>query len=321
MKNKKIFYGVVGVGHLGNFHAQQALLNPSLNLVGVYDTDMVRGAAVAEKYKVDFYNNLELLLKKCDAVSIVTPAIFHCEVSIKALEHNCHVFIEKPFATSVSEGESIIERAKQKNKLIQVGHIERFNPILNKFLTYSPTPLYIESERLTPYNKRGTDVDVILDLMIHDIDLSLFLFNSQIKTVAANGIKILSDSYDLVNARLEFVCGGTANLTASRLSVHPIRKLRVFEKKIYSSIDLQKLSCVRYWVDKKTESDKNTVFQYKNNSVKKETVSADPVNALYEELEAFSKSILSKRPIFVNGSHGLRALEIALLIQEQINEK
>lgn len=321
MKNKKIFYGVVGVGHLGNFHTQQALHNPSLDVIGVYDIDNNRGNEIAAIYNIDYYSDLELLLKKCDAVSVVTPAIYHFDVAIKALKNDCHVFIEKPFASNVQEAEKIIHIAKQKNKLIQVGHIEQFNPVFKKFMGFSPSPLYIESERLTPYNKRGTDVDVVLDLMIHDIDLSLFLFKSPLKTVSANGIKILSQSYDLVNARLEFVSGGTANLTASRLSVDPMRKLRVFEKEIYSSLDLQNLSIARYLVKRKANSKKNILFQFENNSITKEEVKVDPVNALYKELEAFSNSILTKQPISVDGERGLRALEVALLIQEKINDK
>ena len=320
MKNKKILYGIIGVGHLGNFHTQQALKIKTLQVVGVFDLNKQRGQEIASKYNVSFYTSLNKLLKKCDAVSIVTPAKTHFKIALQAISKNCHVFIEKPFATNLNDAKQLVQLAKKKKKIIQIGHIEQFNPVFNEFLNYIPKPLFIESERLSPFNKRGIDVDVILDLMIHDIDLILSLVNSKIKRIDANGIKILSSAHDLVNARLLFNNGTTANLTASRLSTKPMRKLRVFESSTYSSLDLQNLSLTRYISSKKTDDNKNIIFDFNNKAVSKEEILIAPKNALYEELSSFSNSILNKQVARVDGKQGIKTLNIAFLIQKKINE-
>ena len=321
MTNKKILYGIIGVGHLGNFHTQQSLKIPAFNLIGVYDTNKVRGGEIASKYKVKYYANIQSLLKKCDAVSIVTPAIYHYKMAVLALQNNCHIFIEKPFTTNIQDAQNIMALAKQNHRLVQIGHIEQFNPVFQKFLSYKPKPLFIEAERLAPFNKRGTDVDVVLDLMIHDLDLVLSLLDSKLKRVAANGVKILSQSYDLVNARLEFESGSIVNLTASRLSIKPMRKLRVFESNVYSSLDLHNLSISRYFALKQSSNNKNVIFEYKNKAVTKKIIPIEPQNALYEELNSFSESISSQRPIIVDGHKGIETLKIAFLIQKRINEQ
>ena len=281
MKNN-ILFGIIGVGHLGNFHAQQALQVPNINVAGVYDVDKKRAKEIAEQYSVQCFDDMELLLRACDAVSIVTPALSHYNIAMNALKNNCHVFIEKPFTVNLEDAHKILIVAKQNNKLVQVGHIERFNPVFTQFIKSSPRPLFIEAERLTPFNKRGTDVDVVLDLMIHDINLILALLDSKIKSVHANGVSILSKSSDLVNARLEFDNGCIANLTASRLSVKPLRKLRVFEKNTYSSLDLQKSSIEKYVVLNRTNSNQDVVFEFENNAVKKESILIEKQNALFE---------------------------------------
>ena len=261
MKNN-ILFGIIGVGHLGNFHTQQALQIPNINVVGVYDADKKRAKEIAAQYSVQCFDDMELLLKACDAVSIVTPALSHYNIAMNALKNNCHVFIEKPFTVNLEDAHKIVLEAKNNNKLIQVGHIERFNPVFTQFIKSSPHPLFIEAERLTPFNKRGIDVDVVLDLMIHDINLILALLDSKIKSVHANGVSILSQSSDLVTARLEFDNGCIANLTASRLSVKPLRKLRVFEKNTYSSLDLQKSSIEKYVVLNRRNSNQDVVFEF-----------------------------------------------------------
>ena len=318
MKNN-ILFGIIGVGHLGKFHAQQALQVPNINVVGVYDDDKKRAKEISAQYQVNYFDDIELLLKSCDAVSIVTPAMSHYSLAMKALKNNCHVFIEKPFTVNLEDAHKILNQAKTNNKLIQVGHIERFNPVFTQFIKSSPRPLFIEAERLTPFNKRGTDVDVVLDLMIHDINLILALLNSKIKNVSANGVSILSKSSDLVNARLEFENGCIANLTASRLSVKPLRKLRVFEKNMYSSLDLQKSSIEKYIVLNKKKFNQDVVFEFKNSVVKKESILIEKQNALYEELVSFSESIQNQQLVAVDGKDAIKTLELALLIQQKIN--
>ena len=328
MKNN-ILFGVIGVGHLSNFHTQQALQVPNINVVGVYDVDKKRAKEISSQYNVPCFDDMDLLLKSCDAVSIVTPAMSHYNIAMKALKNNCHVFIEKPFTVNLEDAHKIVLEAKNNNKLIQVGHIERFNPVFTQFIKSSPCPLFVEAERLTPFNKRGIDVDVVLDLMIHDINLILALLDSNIKKVHANGVSILSKSSDLVNARLEFENGCIANLTASRLSVQPLRKLRVFEKNTYSSLDLQKSSITKYVVLNKTNSNQNidlnkpnpVVFEFANTAVKKESILIEKQNALYEELVSFSESIQNQQPVEVDGEDAIKTLELALLIQQKINEQ
>ena len=321
MKNKKILYGIIGVGHLGNFHTQQSLKISNFNLIGVYDTNHKRGKEIALKYKTIYFDNIQSLLIKCDAVSIVTPAVYHYKMATIALKNNCHIFIEKPFTTSIKDAKKLISLAAQFKKIIQIGHIEQFNPVFKKFLQYKPKPLFVDAERLAPFNKRGTDVDVVLDLMIHDIDLILSLIDSKLKKVSANGVKILSQSYDLVCARLEFDNGAIANLTASRLSENPVRKLRVFESNLYSSLDLQNLSISRCFSADKTSSNKNVLFEFENKAITKTIVRVEPKNALYEELDSFSQSITNNQAIAVDGYKGLETLKIAFLIQKKINEQ
>ena len=321
MTKKKIAYGIIGVGHLGNFHTEQALKNENFNVRGVYDLNEIRGAEISKKYNVDYFSDINQLLNKCNAVSIVTPASTHYEIALKALENNCHTFIEKPFCTNIKHAHEIQKTAEEKNLLVQIGHIEQFNPVFKKFISFNPKPVFLESERLAPFNKRGIDVDVILDLMIHDIDLILSLVPTKIKNISANGVQILSNSYDLVNARLEFQNNVTANLTASRLSIQPMRKLRVFESSVYSSLDLNSLSIARYTVNQSSKNhNANVVFELDDKSVSRKTVSVNAINALYEELDSFSQSIINRKPIIVDAKKGIQTLEIAFEIQKKLNE-
>ena len=239
MQPKQIYYGVVGAGHIGNYHAQQINNIPNIKLNGIYDLVASQSIKISEKYNTQSFNSLEDLLQQCNVLTIATPARSHFNIAMQALKNNCHVFIEKPITTNLKDAEKIIALAKQKKLLVQVGHIERFNPAFVRLLTKKNIHCvqFIESERLTPFNIRGLDVDVILDLMIHDIDLILNIKKCSVKTIEAVGIKVLSKTIDLANARIVFEDNSVANLTASRISDTAIRKLRLFNNQQYFSVD------------------------------------------------------------------------------------
>ena len=325
MEKKNFNYGIIGAGHIGKYHIQQIQNIPSVNLIGVFDVDQKQCQAIAKELNTSASKKLNVLLKKCDAVSIATPAFSHYGVAKEALENSCHLFIEKPFTTTIQEAEDLIEFAQNKNLLIQVGHIERFNPALLDFMkkNSSCAPQFIETHRLAPFNIRGTDTDVVLDLMIHDIDLILYLVNSPIASVVASGVSVLSQTLDLVNARISFINGCVANLTASRISDKPLRKLRLFEKNQYVSIDLQEHSYSQYKVHQQDTNNAsgNTIFELDNKFVTLSNHIAEKTNALYEELLAFVNSIQNSQKITVSGNDGKKAIEVALLIKQKINEK
>ena len=323
MEKKKINYGIIGGGHIGKYHIQQSCNIDTINVVGVFDTNSTVCKQVANQYNVQAFSSMEQLLTKCDAISVVTPAYSHYKIAKQALNMGCHVFIEKPITTNIQDANDLINRAAQKNLLIQVGHIERFNPALTEFTKKNTfhKPQFIETHRLAPFNIRGTDTDVILDLMIHDIDLILYLANSTIKNVTASGVSVLSNSLDLVNARISFNNGCVANLTASRISEQPLRKLRVFEKNKYLSFDLQNNTYSEYLVinNLKIKKPKNIIFEQDQKSVVLHKNIGQPKNALYEELLSFVNSITKSQRIMVSATDGKNALEIALLIQKQVN--
>tara|TARA_B100000212_G_C27383995_1_gene538330 strand:- start:1448 stop:2428 length:981 start_codon:yes stop_codon:yes gene_type:complete len=324
MEKKKINFGIIGTGHIGNYHIQQALNIKIINFVGVFDIISKQANKIAKKYKIKAFNSIDELLDKCDAVSIASPAQTHYMIAKQALKHSCHLFIEKPITTNVEEAQKIIEIANRLNLKVQVGHIERFNPIIVDFTQQynKVSPLFIESHRLAPFNIRGTDTNVILDLMIHDIDLILFFVNSEIKKVEASGVSVLSDSFDLVNARLSFQNGCIANLTASRISDKPLRKLRLFEKNQYVSMDLQTNTGSIYNVlNSQKASPKGSILKLKNKHILLKKLVAKPSNALFEELVSFINSIQNAKTPTVSAVDGKKAIELAILIKDKINEQ
>ena len=325
MSLNQINYGIIGAGHIGNFHSQQIQnIIPRVNVVGVYDINFKHAQYVASKNNIPAYKSLLELLRACNAVSIATPAATHTEIALEALNENCHVFIEKPLATTILDCQKIIQKSERNNLLVQVGHIERFNPTFVIFnQDNKDIPLFIESQRLTPFTKRGIDTNVILDLMIHDIDLILYLVKSKLKSIHANGINILTHSLDLVNARLTFQNGCVANLTASRISDTPTRKLRVFSKSKYTSLDLQKHQLTIYNINNKlsNNSTKEPVFSFDDKVILVKQQQIPNNNALYEELLSFVTSIQTSKAVQVNALDGLNAIEVATMIQNKINEQ
>ena len=315
--------GVIGAGHLGKFHLNNWMEMEGAEVVGFCDTDDANAASVEEKYKLKRFASPDELLDHCDAVDIVAPTTFHFELCALALRKGKHVFVEKPLTNTMEEAKSLLKLAKESNVKFQVGHIERFNPAFASLKDYSLEPMFIEVHRLAQFNPRGTDVSVILDLMIHDIDIILHLVKSNVSYISANGVAVLSDTPDIANVRIEFDNGCVANLTSSRISMKKMRKMRVFQKDAYIGID---------FLDKKTEiirqnnpGDKN-VFTFDIETAKgKKTVAisspqVNDSNAMMDELVAFKDAIKNNTEPPVTVIDGFRAMEVAHQILEKIHK-
>lgn len=315
---------VFGAGHLGKFHLNNWLEIEDVTLVGFYDPDDKNAAIVEEKYKLKRFTNAEELLDQADAVDIIAPTIYHHELCELALRKGKHVFVEKPLANTMEEARMLVKLAKESNLKFQVGHVERFNPAFLSLKDYSLQPMFIEVHRLAQFNPRGTDVSVILDLMIHDIDIILNLVKSNVSYISANGVAVMSDTPDIANVRIEFDNGCVANLTSSRISMKKMRKMRIFQKDAYIGID---------FLDKKTEvirlnaeGDKNVFsFDIETNNGKKTIAIANPIiedgNAIKMELEAFKNAILNNTETPVTVQDGFAAMEVAHQILEKISHK
>ena len=303
--NKKIKHGIIGAGYLGSYHAEQIKKINSVSFVGVFDLVKSKAQNIVNSKGGTAYSCPEDLLDCCDSVSICTPASNHFEVAKLALQKNCHIFIEKPISNTLSSAKKLVKINSSAKKIIQVGHIERYNPGFVAFIKNKPSPLFIESHRLSKYNVRGLDVPVVLDLMIHDIDLILSIVSSKIKTIDASGTSVVSNGIDLANARIRFENNVVANLTASRISNKQLRQMRVFEKKLFSVVDFenQSLNC---WAIKK------------NQNIHKTQYSKKPINALYLELKDFIDCLKTKRQPLVGINEGTSALEVATKIQKII---
>jgi len=315
---------VFGAGHLGKFHLNNWLEIEGVTLVGFYDPDDKNAAVVEEKYKLKRFSDLETLLDAADAVDIIAPTIYHFDLCEKALRKGKHVFVEKPLANTMDEARILVKLAKESNLKFQVGHVERFNPAFLSLKDYKLQPMFIEVHRLAQFNPRGTDVSVILDLMIHDIDIILSLVKSEVSYISANGVAVMSDTPDIANVRIEFSNGCVANLTSSRISMKKMRKMRLFQKDAYIGID---------FLDKKTEvirlnaaGDKNAfTFDIDTNNGKKTIAIANPIvedgNAIKMELEAFKNAILNNTQTPVTVQDGFAAMEVAHQILEKISHK
>jgi predicted dehydrogenase len=320
--------GVIGVGHLGTLHAKMYTQIEGATLVGVYDADAAKARAVAEEYKTKSFASIDDLLAAVQAVSIVTTTKSHFDVASKALSRGIHTFIEKPITETIEQAKSLIAAADAKQLQIQVGHIERFNAAILALESYNIKPLFIESHRLAQFNPRGSDVAVVLDLMIHDIDLILSLVRSPVERIDANGVAVVSDSADIANARIQFQNGCVANVTASRISQNKMRKMRLFQTDAYISIDFaQGLSEVFRLVDEGDIGAKPTMLlgKIEQGTRKRDIVYEQPevreVNALKYELELFLKSVANGTEPPVSGRDGLQALEVAQEILKRIESQ
>ena len=314
--------GVFGVGHLGKFHLNNWKEIDGIEIKGFYDPSDVNAAEVISNYEVKRFNDPDDLIDVCDIIDIVTPTISHYELCKKAVLKSKHVFVEKPLAHSISEAKEIVKLVKEANIKFQVGHVERFNPALLAAREYDLAPMFIEVHRLSQFNPRGTDVSVILDLMIHDIDIILSLVKSSVKNLFANGVHVLSDTPDIANVRIEFDNGCVANLTSSRISMKKMRKMRLFQKDAYIGINFldKKTEVIKY----KSPDDKDVfTFDVDTNHGKKTIAIASPVikenNAIKMELQSLVNSISNNKATVVTEVDGYRAMEVAHLILDKIS--
>ena len=320
--------GVIGVGHLGSLHTKMYAQTSLVNLVGVYDVDSQRAKKVAAEFGIKAFSTLDELLSQVEAVSIATVTQSHYDVAMQVIKRGVHLLIEKPITATIEQAKALTERAEIKGLKLQVGHIERFNPAILALEPYNITPLFIESHRLAQFNPRGSDVAVVLDLMIHDIDLILSLVKSKVTRIDANGIAVISDTPDIANARLQFENGCVANVTASRISQNKMRKMRLFQRDAYISIDFaQGLAEVFRLVDEQTPNVKSTMMlgkidqgQHKRIIVY-EQPEVQEVNALKYELERFVESVQKNIETPVTGRDGLHALEVAQEILQKIGSQ
>lgn len=323
----KLPIGVIGVGHLGKLHTKMFKQIEDCELVGVYDSNPEQARIVANEFTTNPFNSLDDLLSNVKAVSIAATTSAHYEIAKKCFDKNIHVFIEKPITATIEQAEELVEISKNKKLKLQVGHIERFNPGLISLDSYINEPRFIQTDRLSQFNPRGTDVAVVLDLMIHDIDIILSLIKSEVKQIEANGVAVVSDHIDIANARIQFENGAVANVTASRISQKKMRKMRIFQKDHYISLDFVTGVSEIYRllpVDQPVDSTSISFGEIGVGDKKKRLVYEQPehkeINALNYELQLFVDSVLYDKKIVVSGEDGLRALKVANIIINKIEE-
>lgn len=313
--------GVFGTGHLGKFHLNNWKEIEGAELTGFFDPDDSIAAEVSSKYNLKRFDTIEALMNSCDAVDIIAPTSYHFNLCKAAITSGKHVFVEKPLANTMDEARELVKLAKEANIKFQVGHVERFNPAFLALKEYKLDPMFIEVHRLAQFNPRGTDVSVILDLMIHDIDIILSLVKSNVKSISANGVAVMSDTPDIANVRIEFDNSCVANLTSSRISMKKMRKMRLFQKDAYIGIDfLEKKTEV---IKLNTPGDTNVfTFDIDTNNGKKTIAISNPVvedgNAIKMELQAFYNAIVNNTDTPVSEIDGFRAMDVAHQILEKI---
>ena len=324
---KVIKIGVVGTGHLGKLHTKILKQVNNCELVGVYDKDNQCAKEAANEFKTRAFENIDDLLNEVDAISIVATTSAHYELSKLALEKNVHVFVEKPITSEIWEAEDLVNIANKKNLKLQVGHIERFNPAVLSLEKYNLNPMFIQTDRLAQFNPRGTDVAVVLDLMIHDIDIILSLVKSDVKNLSASGVNVVSDSLDIANARLEFENGAVANVTASRISQKKMRKMRIFQRDAYISLDFNSGVSEIYRLVSPGDKSLEHFITFGEMGIgenKKAVIYEQPeqkeVNALKYELQLFVYAVIKDNELVVSGLDGIRALKVADMIIKKIEE-
>ena len=313
--------GVLGAGHIGKIHLHLLNASEHYQLVGFYDTDTLNAEALSKEKGYKRFNSIESLIEACEMVDIVTPTHYHHKVALKALEAGKHIFVEKPIANSLIEALEITAQARDNNLLGQVGHVERFNPAFKAVRDYITHPMFIESHRLAEFNPRGTDVPVVLDLMIHDIDIILSIVKDKVKSVSASGVSVISSTPDIANARIEFENGCVANLTASRISLKKMRKTRFFQKDAYISVDFleKKVEVVKIKDAPLTPEDFAMILENADGQKKQiyfENPNIEDSNAIQEELETFASAIQKQEEPIVSLQNGTDALDLAYQIIE-----
>ena len=300
--------GVVGVGHLGTFHAEKYASMPDVDLVAVVDVNLERAHAVAARCSAEALADYQTLFGRVDCVSLAVPTQLHFAVSQEFLARGIDVLVEKPMTTTVAEGRAVVDAAEHAGRILQVGHLERFNPAIRALVGVVTQPRFIECHRLAPFVERGTDVDVILDLMIHDLDVILSVVHADVQSVEAVGVPVLSNSADIANSRLRFTNGCIANITASRVALKRERKIRIFQPDAYVSVDYG-------------EKHVRVCRRISNNGTPQITVEEQALgdgDALFDEIEHFVQAVRTRQRPLVDGRTALRALEVAELIRSNL---
>jgi predicted dehydrogenase len=314
--------GVLGAGHLGKIHLRLLNQSEKFELIGFHDADEVNGGKVEAEFGYKYFESIEALIDAVDVVDIVTPTLSHYDCAKLAITKGKHIFIEKPITNTVEEAETIRTLVAEHNVKGQVGHVERFNPAFKAIKDQIHNPMFIETHRLAEFNPRGTDVPVVLDLMIHDIDIILSVVNSKVKHISASGVSVISDTPDIANARIEFVNGCVANLTASRISLKSMRKTRFFQKDAYISVDFLEKKCevVKMKDAPINPGDFDMILQNAE-GVKKQIYFDNPEipasNAILDELETFADAINNNTKPVVTLHDGTEALRVANMIIDQ----
>jgi predicted dehydrogenase len=314
--------GIFGVGHLGKYHLANWQQMTDVEVAGFYDPSDNMAQEVSEKFQLARFLDADTLMNAVDAVDIVAPTNFHFDLCRRAIRKGKHVFVEKPLAHTMDEAREILKLIRESNVKMQVGHVERFNPAFLAIDGLNLNPMFIEVHRLAQFNPRGTEVSVILDLMIHDIDIILSLVKSEVKTIAANGVSVMTETPDIANVRIEFNNGCVANLTSSRISMKRMRKMRIFQKDAYIGVDFldKKTEIIRL----KTPQDIDSfTFDVETPSGETKTIAvANPpvpeVNAIMMELEKFRDAIVNNTNTVVTGHDGYRAMDVAHQILNKI---
>lgn len=319
--------GLLGVGHLGKIHLKCIKMIEAYEFVGFYDLDE-KTESIAQETGIKRWTDFDALLEATDIIDIVTPTVTHYQLALQAIEKGKHVFIEKPLTHTIKEAEHLLEKSKEHQVKVQVGHVERFNPALLALGNMKVQPMFIEAHRLAMFNPRGTDVSVVLDLMIHDLDLVLNLVESKVKLISASGVSVVSKTPDICNARLEFENGCVANLTASRISMKQMRKLRLFQQDAYISLDFldKNAQIIRLFDpgDPDIPEDGNQLELHTDEGIKlvhMEMLETEAVNAIKMELETFADCIKQDSRPIVSIEDGYRALKVAHQIIAQVGER
>jgi predicted dehydrogenase len=305
--NQRVRCGVLGVGSLGQHHARIYADLDQVNLVGIYDANSDRAREIADKYGTKVFSSVESLAEACEAISIVVPTDLHAEVAIPVMRKGAHVLVEKPICASLKEAEAVLEAAKETGRLVQVGHIEHFNPVMSYLEEHVKNPLYITADRLAPFNIRGTEVGVVLDLMIHDIGVIQQLVKSPVERIDSVGVNVLSGKEDIANARIQFANGCVANINTSRVSTKKVREIRVFQDDGYLSLNFME----------------QTGHLVRKNGINLETeeIPIEKDEPLKLELAAFVECVREQRSPKVGGQEAASALEVAIRITEEIRSK
>jgi predicted dehydrogenase len=314
--------GVFGTGHLGKFHLNNWKQIRDAEVVGFFDPNDKIAAEVSAKYHIPRYSDPEELVEQCDAVDIIAPTPAHFSLCELAIRKGKHVFVEKPLANNMEEARTLLKLVKESNVKMQVGHVERFNPAFLALEGIELYPMFIEVHRLAEFNPRGTEVSVILDLMIHDIDIILHIVKSDVKNIYSSGVAVMTDTPDIANVRIEFNNGCVANLTSSRISMKKMRKMRIFQKDAYIGVDFLNKKSEIISLDHNEDKGDGFTFDIETLNGKKSILVRSPevpdVNAIQLELEKFTESIIQNKPTTVSELDGFRAMDIAHQILQKI---